>query len=396
MFYILIGILIFFLSLYYDFSNGRNHNKQYWINLLLIILIAIPALRYRVGGDTLSYMDEYNEMPSLSNLNIYKDYIASRYQPLWILFVASLKSVSPNFLLLQIIHAVIVNTIIFYILKKNCKYIFLAIFLYYIYAYFKFNFEILREALAICVIGLSINSCIQKKWFKYYLHAIVAYSIHDSALIMFFLPFLFSKKINVVSGIIITIVSIIFFIYSKQIFDTFFSYNFLSDKFILRAFMYIESNQAFSIQGVLYYVLIYVLFPILVYYIGRHNGVYTIVDDFFSFYIFIGIVSSIIPGLYRFSNYQILFSIIYFSNFSYQIRIRNQHNKIWHYKNLLITSFIIFILSYRVFLIQFRDTSNNYPGTRYYNLYYPYYTIFNPKIYYPREQMVYNMWNELN
>lgn len=393
MFYIIIGIVILILSSYYDFSKENKKNKNIWINTLLIVLILIPAFRYRVGGDTLGYMDEYKSMPSLADFNIYKNIIESRYQPLWVLFIAVLKSISQSFVLLQIVHAIIVNTIIFHVLKKYCKFIFIAIFLYYIYAYFKFNFEILREALAICMIALSIGYCIKKSWLKFYVYVTIAFLFHDSAIIMFFVPFFYERKINVFTSLLIIGISIIFFFNFTLFFNQAISSGILSDGFILRAIPYVESSKGFSIRGVLYYLSIHLIFPLLIYYIGFKNGVRTVVDKFLLEYIFIGIVASLIPGLYRFANYQIIFSIIYISNFFNQIRIKNPQNRIASIHKLLIVGILLFILTTRVILIQFRDTSYYHPGTKYYNLYYPYYTIFNPKEYYPREQMVFNMWN---
>ncbi len=394
MFYIIIGILIFLLSIYYDFHEERVRYKKFWINFLLTILIIIPALRFRVGGDTLSYMDEYDNMPSLSNFGIYKDYIESRYQPLWILFVATLKSISSSFVLFQIIHAIIINSIIFHILKKHGKFIFIAIFLYYIYAYFRLNFEVLREAIAICIFALSINSIINRKWVSFYFYAIIAFLFHDSAMILLPMPFLYDRRINFIWTILILSVSLIFFINANVFFEKIISLGILSDDFILRAFMYIESNNEFTTKGVFFYLLTHIIFPLFIYKIGKSNGVQTIIDKFFLFYIFVGLISSVIPGLYRFANYQIIFSILYFSNFINQICIRNKKNRLIKVNKLVFITIISIVITYRVFLIQFRDTSHNYPGTKYYNLYYPYYSIFNPIEYYPREQMVYNMWND--
>jgi len=396
MFYIIIGIIILLLSIYYDFNEGEKKNKKFWLNTLLITLILIPALRYRVGGDTLSYISEYDYMPSLTNYNTNKNFVESRLQPLWILFVAILKSITPSFILFQITHAIIVNTIIFHVLKKYCNFIFMAIFLYYIYAYFKFNFEVLREALAICMIALSIDSCIKKKWCKYYIYVIIAFLFHDSAIIMFFIPFLYGRKINILNSLIIVGISIIIFFNSNIFFERIFSSGILSDKFLLRSYTYIESNEGFTIKGVIYYLSIHLIFPLFIYFIGRNNGIRTVVDNFLLSYIFIGLVASLIPGLYRFANYQIIFSIIYLSTFFEQIRIHNPQNRIAPIHRLFIVCVLSIVLTYRVILIQFRDTSNYYPGTRYYNLYYPYYTIFNPVKYYPRERMVYNMWNYKN
>ena len=166
----------------------------------------------------------------------------------------------------------------------------------------------------------------------------------------------------------------------------------ISSDFMLRAAYYMSTSSGFSIKGILYYFSIHLFLPLFIFFIGKRNGVSSVVDGFLVFYIFVGLISSLIPGLYRFANYQIIFSIIYLSNFFYQIRIPSTNNRIFPVHKILMVCILSIVLTIRVAIVQFRDTSEYYTGTRYYNLYYPYYSIFNPVKYYPREEMVNNMW----
>ncbi|MBS1504558.1 MAG: EpsG family protein, partial [Bacteroidetes bacterium] len=109
---------------------------------MLIVLVCIAGLRYRVGGDTLSYIDEYDEIPYFSQLLKY-NFIGSRWDPLWVVFSSICRSINPDFVFLQCIHALIVNTIIFRFIKRNTQYRFTGILLYYMFAYLYFNMEIL-------------------------------------------------------------------------------------------------------------------------------------------------------------------------------------------------------------------------------------------------------------
>ena len=195
MIFILLGItLAIFAIKYIDYRPIINQKP---LILILLLLIAIPAIRFRVGGDTLIYMDEYGDMPNLKQLNVYLSDYSGRYQYLWILFVAFLKTITPEFILLQIVLSIIINCSFFYAIKRETRYVFVALFLYFIHTYFYLNFEALRESLAICVFILFGLPYIRKKqWIQYVVSVIVAYLFHDSAMILMLLPFLYNKKMN--------------------------------------------------------------------------------------------------------------------------------------------------------------------------------------------------------
>ena len=60
MIYIVIGIYLLALAIQFDFrGKGSAATRKFHFRLAFLILVALMAFRYRVGGDTLRYMDSY-------------------------------------------------------------------------------------------------------------------------------------------------------------------------------------------------------------------------------------------------------------------------------------------------------------------------------------------------
>lgn len=160
MIYLLILIYSLTLSFVYDFGNLRIGKKM---NLLIVfmVLVSLSGFRYRIGGDSYFYIKMYEYLPTLPELSSIELGV-SKLQPLWLLLNAISRTISPDFFVFQLLHALIVNSIIFYFFRKYTKYVFTAVLLYFIGFYGYFNFEILRESLAICVFLLSLEFFVKK------------------------------------------------------------------------------------------------------------------------------------------------------------------------------------------------------------------------------------------
>lgn len=81
MIYIVIGIYLLALAIQFDFrGKGSAATRKFHFRLAFLILVALMAFRYRVGGDTLRYMDSYEHMyGAIDTFDI-----GGRLQPLWL------------------------------------------------------------------------------------------------------------------------------------------------------------------------------------------------------------------------------------------------------------------------------------------------------------------------
>ena len=192
-FYLIPFILTIFGTVVYDISKVHNNLKNVLWYFLYFYLTLLIGLRYMVGGDSYFYMQYFNNLSSSSMFDISWD---AEYQPLFSIFTAVAKSIYPSFTSFQILHSLIINTILFLFISKNSKFKFFTLFLCLLMFYINFTVEILRESLAIMVFILNYKNLENNNWVKYYLGVIIAVMFHLSAIFLILLPLFKFLKLN--------------------------------------------------------------------------------------------------------------------------------------------------------------------------------------------------------
>ncbi|HVT62150.1 MAG TPA: EpsG family protein [Legionellaceae bacterium] len=311
------------------------------------------------------------------------NFIGSRWDPLWVVFSSICRSINPDFVFLQCMHALIVNTIIFRFIKRNTQYRFTGILLYYMFAYLYFNMEILRESLASAVFLVSLKYYQQKRYLIYYLISAVAFLIHSSAIVLFVIPFFSMLKLNKWTvGLLICVFSVLF-IFQEKI-NTLLALFYFNQRIESKAETYKDFN--LNIFGTIINVVRFCILPIYLLYIGQKFLKYTYR---FSFLILvmagIGIVTIYIPIFARFNNYMTIIYVTFLTEFL---------NKLFRYRPIamakyLTVGFLFALISFVQLYPYFDDTSRYAMGTRRYNYWYPYYSIFNKEQDAKRERLRY-------
>lgn len=358
-------IALFFLLLTFLFENKKEKRLIdffYWIECLILILLA--GFRYMVGGDTLGYMNMWEELPTLSELR-YFDFLGANYQPLWYVVNAIAKSIYNDFTSFQFIHATLVNISIFVFIKKYSEYRFFAILTYYLMSFLYFNCEILRESMAICVFLFALPSLIEKKWIKYNLLITIAAFIHLSSCFLYLLPLLspyFSKRESTNS--LLYAIIVICIIFNPYIYDLFINFFFPPfGRYSKRA--QFESHIIGYIAAFIRCLMIY----ILIYIRQRYNICNLIIDVGLKFYFLLSVTLIFLPIVAsRFMNYfQILFIIALVDVFW---KLRK--------KQLMIVSSIMIFFSLFTINYYTRDVSawTGIKDIRFGERFYPYYSIF--------------------
>lgn len=386
MIYIFIVFILLIFVYCYDVLKFQS-GKIFCLALSFIILTILVGVRYRLGGDALSYESIYDFMPSIRDIRedgLYPfDYLVI-YQPLWILLNACSVSISRDFLAFQLIHSVIINTLLFvYILKNSKKQFTVLFFLFVTHYYFYFVIEIEREVLAIGIFLLNINNLQKKKWISYYLLCVLSFMFHLSAIILFFIPLF--KKINLTfKQVVIVLLLLTPFIFFKQslisLLKPFFFLEFLQDK------LDTYSEFGFSVAGIILNYLLRVIFlmPLLFY-----NNIYKKYSDYqwmFHLMAILSVLSLSLVGIERFLNYFIIPYIVIFIDFIY-------YNKFEDHKKYISIIVIVCTLVNLLSGIPRRLLSTNKKGTPYFYLFYPYTSIFDKKIIYEREKFMEENWD---
>lgn len=163
--------------------------KSYWYWGECILLVLVAGLRLIVGGDTQTYMYDFDTYPTINEFTIFH-LALFRYQPLWILLNSLAKTIYPEFFVLQLILSAIVNPVTFYIIKKETSKKYEVAFIYLLFQFLYLNCEIMRETFSICIFYFAFGYLIKHKWLPYYGLCFVAFLFHDAAAFYFILPLL--------------------------------------------------------------------------------------------------------------------------------------------------------------------------------------------------------------
>lgn len=207
LFLIIIFCLPIFLKNKFPFLGS---NTWYWGQCVLLILVA--GLRLVVGGDTQTYMSDFDRYPTIDEFTVFH-FALFRYQPLWILLNVLAKSIYPEFFVLQIILACIVNPVTFYIIQKETDKKFEVAIVYLLFQFLYLNCEIMRETFSICIFYFAFGYLIKHKWLKYYGLCILAFLFHDAAAFYFILPLfllILTKEFTTRFTIVLAVVLLIF------------------------------------------------------------------------------------------------------------------------------------------------------------------------------------------
>lgn len=184
--------------------------KPYWYWGECILLILVAGLRLVVGGDTQTYLADFDIYPPLEDFTIFH-FALFRYQPLWTLLNCAAKSIYPQFFVVQIIVSCIINPVTFYIIKKETEKKYEVALVFLLFQYLYLNCEIMRETIAISLFYFAFSFYIKRKWLPYYGICCIAFFFHDAAIFYFFLPLLYPvltreftpKYVLVIAGIVL-------------------------------------------------------------------------------------------------------------------------------------------------------------------------------------------------
>lgn len=362
-----------------------NGNKHIWLCIEFALLVLLAGLRYRVGGDTLIYMDLFDTYPKMSELSNF-DFEDAKFNPLWYIYNSVFKSLGDSFILFQFVQAIIVNTVFIRFFKKYTPYYFTAILVYYFGYYCYYNMEIQREILAICVLLEAYRYLHDKKLFLYYLFCVIAMFFHTSAIIMFFLPLAYLVKKDYYWFAILLIILVILALRVFDIITIFLSIAIPDSKITETIASYLMYDSP-NIIGQIVYILKVVPFILLMY--VRNSNEYNedmLIGRILYFAVVIQAVTMFVAVTQRFSNYIYPFGIIYVINTVY--------NNYWDIKSKIISNLLvksaIFIYVFNLSYFYLQNRYDDLQGAHVFHRYIPYNSIFEQKSNPFREQLMQN------
>lgn len=399
MIYFVIILFLLWLIYLYDYrKESRGRDLSFY--LVLIIFIALAGLRYKVGGDTGIYMKYFEDVHELGRLNS-GDFAKTRFGPGFVVIASALKTISEDYIFFQFVHAIIVNTVVFFFIRKNCRHVFFAILLFFNFLYFYLIFEQVRESFAVAIFLLAWPAFKNGKWIIWYIASVLAFTIHISAVVMLFVPlmcvpgikqfFTFGKRTWFIClGVFILafLLQTIFFRYIEVLAVT----DAMQDR--AEAYGDMQSEGKFNIGKIITSIIQFIAYPLIaLYYINQQikragsQEAKTVEKEnmmvLMSVYISI---ASIFMGIFvRYNNYFFIFPIIVMGDWIF--------TKLTFLKKSVRMGYlywiILFIPMFGINLYNVYLTPVNKSGTlKTYMLYYPYNSVLDPETDINREKTI--------
>ena len=376
MIYAIILVYLAILLMVYDVFNLRAGRTANYV-FVFLILSALAGFRYLVGGDTYNYHYRHSDMPSLGDLTSFAGY-SGKLQPIWILFTAIAKSINESFYFVQILHALIVNGAVFFFIRNVTPFRFTVVFLYSFSVFPLFNFEVMRESLAIALFLMAFHFYRKNQNQAYYSVATIAIFIHFSAFILFVLPIAKRYAPAAVStrNVLLLALPTFIFVFSALL-NPFFTgvLNSMGLTGRLLAALQSYSDYNYSLFGLLSMYLLYVLYPSIVLLVSsqadnRSSELIRLVN----LAIWVGAITPLYFIFFRFINYFAVPLLIVVSHALMHFARSPISGNIRPPVVLAGLIFLMFFYSFRYFT----DTSEFADDTRWYQRWYPYHSIFDP------------------
>ena len=383
--YILLLVLLLIPVIRFDLMKIEG-NRTLWLYIIWTALVLVSGLRYRVGGDTIVYMQLFRDYPAIGELSGF-DFNEAKFNPGWYVLNSFFKSYGNSFILFQIAEAAIIQTCFFRFFKRySPNSYFTCILLFYIGYFCYLNMEIMRESLCICLFLEACPFLEKRRYVPYYLLCILAMTFHTSAFVTLLLPLMLLLKRDrwwlwVLIGLGI--------VYLLQVLDivTILLQLAFSDSLAAVIRGYIAKMTERTMAGVVMELLVVVPFLVLAWVRARRGYVNDNEFGAMLTLLFISQISGIfIPGVNRFGNYVLPLGLVLIVNTFYQ----HYWDLHWHSISRMAVYCSIFLYCFNLSFFYMKSQRDSYRGSHVWNRYVPYYSVLNPKEDSVRELMMAN------
>lgn len=332
--YIVILFCLMYGILKYDRQvlNTRanlNYDIGYRFYIFVVCIMTIVAgLSYRLGIDTIYWMNEFEDYPNLANFKITElnSYVR---EPGWVLLNVISKSIINDFFLIKCLSAIAINIPIAILIYKFSRYHFTLLLLYYVTYWLAFSFENIRETFALSIYLFAIIDYLEFKDNKRYLiRAFPMVFFHQFALV----PFLFTYLCTLLKSkkaIYITLFMVFVMSFSiMQLFGDFVElFGYVSSNASERADAYLNHDQyglhSFSLQGAILYLMLNIVIPIVVMFdlLRRNEREKAAI---MIFYVIIGVAGYYLNIVSRVAHYMAIIYLVFVLNYIIEVKSRRR------------------------------------------------------------------------
>lgn len=168
---------------------GRIPQKYYLrsFNASWILLFLIATFRYGVGSDTVNYMVAYKYIPSITDIKLstFEEY---RFSPLYTLINSLGKTISNDFLFIQLFQCTAFFGGLYIVLKQlEIRKIYIILY-FYLFLYFMDGMSAMRESFAMGSCFIALYYYHHKRFLGFYIFNIIGFGFHSGAIVFLLLP----------------------------------------------------------------------------------------------------------------------------------------------------------------------------------------------------------------
>lgn len=311
--------------------NERKNNRSFWEKVVVLVLILMAGLRNHVGSDSFNYEDTFYH--SILPL---KDYFSDvswedLREPIWLLLMSTCKSICGSFVFFQIVHAVILNVLLYRFYKKVTNKVFTVFLITFLVSWIGLNFEILRQSLCMAIFLNAVLLLRERKILAYVILSILMFGIHSfSIVIAIITPLaLFIKKKYIYPILLIAAFFVFFFVD-----ETLLNLLFLQTEGVANDDMQVRMNsyltwgnygyENININGIIRLLTLNVFFPLSIVLLNKEDkankpnefrsdkfmSLKVMQNSFVLLYMVIGLLASKLLIFFRFQQYFLPFIII--------------------------------------------------------------------------------------
>lgn len=388
MIYLIILLYTIILIIRYDLKRcEKNDYMHSWA--LFILISATSGFGYRLGYDGIGYSNIFDNLfPDISKYQFFgPDMFTSGNEPIWLFLNVVIKQFTGEFLYVKLIVSLFVNGTIFWFLKKHSPAFYLSIFFYLIYGFFNFNFEILRESIAVAFFLIALDKMCENKrdYLHYYLWCIPVILCHSFGIIVLFFPVFFNLKINTHYFIILSILFLLSPLLGNALSD--FSIGFqLMEGQLVRIQEYMEHEKYGIItNNSIFFLLkisLFAIFPYIIMILYSRSEKKICMSCALSYIIVLMLTQSSFFIAYRFKNYLLIPTTVILADAIYSAIVLKKIDGLPTFMKTIDIVKVIFI--YMIVLSIYSNiTSSLFP------FYYPYVSVFEKDTYNNMERDTY-------
>lgn len=383
MIYLLLISLLICLVIRYDINGVEKYKKECYLFVLLLLII-LSGLRYRVGLDTISYLySYYHETPKLQEISI--DDLTFGKDPLFMMLNSFVKTLGGKFYIVQLIHAAIVNSLVFLYFRRYSKCLFSCALLYFVMIYFVLNMEEMRASICVALSLFANDYIIKKKWLKgVALYGVCCLCHASSVLLLLFVPIISFIRFNYKGLFVLFALAILGFVAMKFIMENY-SVIIDIDEAVDNRIGYYLTDEASTVGGVNVFgyigTILGLIYPIVyLSYIKNHEKSSSLlaVEPFLMLFVLFSVLSLQIPILYRYVRFYSIYNILFVSSFIIHLL----------HKQSILSKGVQFLRMLIIMLPFFYSIMKGYSDVKMYARYYPYASILDMETNNQRERVI--------